>query len=315
MTNPMSLNVNETMKNLNWIAADWGTSHLRLWLMDEQDKVLHHVSSDRGMSTLTPDQYESTLIDLIGDALPAQGRIPVVCCGMAGSRQGWLEAPYAKVPCAPPSIGEATQVPTDDSRLSVYILPGIMQLPVADVMRGEETQIAGFLSKNPEFDGVICLPGTHCKWAHISAGEVVSFRTFMTGELFALICNTSVLRHSVNEDGWDTKAFETAVSDAISRPSAVSGNLFSIRAESLLCDLDSAAARSRISGMLIGIELAAARPYWLGQDVVIVGESGIATAYSTALAQQGAMARSVTAEDMTINGLSAAHAKLIEMTP
>jgi len=314
MANIMTLNVNSEANTLSWIAADWGTSHLRLWLMDDQNKVLHHVSSDRGMSTLTSDQYESTLIDLIGDALPEQGNIPVVCCGMAGSRQGWLEAPYTKVPCAPPSIGEATQVATKDPRLSVYILPGIKQLPVADVMRGEETQIAGFLFENPDFDGVICLPGTHCKWVHISAGEVVSFRTFMTGELFALICDKSVLRHSVGEEGWDAEAFETAVSDAISRPSAVSGNLFSIRAESLLCDLGSAAARSRISGMLIGIELAAARPYWLGQDVVIVGESGIATAYGSALAQQGAMARSVTAEDMTINGLSAAHAKLIEMT-
>jgi len=303
------------LENPSWIAADWGTSHLRLWLMDDQNKVLRHIGSDRGMSTLQSDQYEATLLDLIGDALPAQGTLPVVCCGMAGSRQGWAEAAYGKVPCPPPSIDQATRVKTDDPRLQVFILPGIKQLPAADVMRGEETQIAGFLAGSSDFDGVICLPGTHCKWVHISAGEVVSFRTFMTGELFALICNNSVLRHSVGEDGWDADAFEAAVSDAISRPSAVSGNLFSIRAESLLCDLDSAVARARISGLLIGIELAAARPYWLGQDVVIVGESGIASAYGSALKQQGAMARNVTAEDMTLNGLRAAYDKLVEITP
>ncbi len=300
-------------ENLNWIAADWGTSHLRLWLMDDQDKVLQHIASDRGMSSLMPDQFETTLVEMVGDALPAQGDVPVICCGMAGSRQGWSEAPYGNVPCRPPSIDQATRVKTDDPRLSVFILPGIKQLPAADVMRGEETQISGFLAESPNFNGVLCLPGTHCKWVHISAGEVVSFRTFMTGEMFALICNNSVLRHSVTDDGWDAKAFEVAVSDAISRPSAVSGNLFSIRAESLLCDLDSAAARARISGLLIGIELAAARPYWLGQDVVIVGASGIATAYSTALAQQGAQTRSVIAEDMTLNGLRAAHANLAEI--
>lgn len=305
----------QDMNTLSWIAVDWGTSHLRLWLMDDQNKILQHITSDRGMGSLRPDQFEATLVDLVGEVLPAQGRIPVICCGMAGSRQGWSEAPYGKVPCAPPSIDQATRVKTDDPRLQVFILPGIKQLPAADVMRGEETQIAGFLAGSPDFDGVICLPGTHCKWVHISAGEVVSFRTFMTGELFALICNNSVLRHSVGEDGWDAEAFEAAVSDAISRPSAVSGNLFSIRAESLLCDLDSAAARSRISGLLIGIELAAARPYWLGQDVVIVGESGIANAYGSALAQQGAMVRNVTAENMTLNGLSAAYDKLVEMTP
>ncbi len=305
----------QDMNTLSWIAVDWGTSHLRLWLMDDQNKILRHITSDLGMGCLKPDQFETTLVELVGEVLPAQGRIPVICCGMAGSRQGWAEAPYGNVPCAPPSIDQATQVKTDDPRLQVFILPGIKQLPAADVMRGEETQIAGFLAGSPDFDGVICLPGTHCKWVHISAGEVVSFRTFMTGELFALICNNSVLRHSVGEDGWDAEAFEAAVSDAISRPSAVSGNLFSIRAESLLCDLDSAVARSRISGLLIGIELAAARPYWLGQDVVIVGESGIATAYGSALTQQGAMARSVTAEDMTLNGLRAAQAKLMEITP
>ncbi|AZV77350.1 2-dehydro-3-deoxygalactonokinase [Parasedimentitalea marina] len=305
----------QTMDNLCWIAADWGTSHLRLWLMDDQGTVLRHIGSDRGMSSLAPQEFEPTLIDLIGDSLPDQGSIPVVCCGMAGSRQGWAEAPYSKAPCEPPSIDQATRVQTADPRISVFLLPGIKQLPAADVMRGEETQIAGFLSENPKFDGVICLPGTHCKWAHISAGEVVSFRTFMTGELFALLCDASVLRHSVGDDGWDAAAFEAAVSDAMSRPSAVAGNLFSIRAETLLCDLDSAAARSRISGLLIGIELAAARPYWLGQDVVVVGESGIATAYSAGLSQQGAMARNVTAANMTLNGLRAAYTKLIETTP
>ena len=305
----------QTMDNLSWIAADWGTSHLRLWLMDDQGTVLRHIGSDRGMSSLKSHEFEPTLIDLIGDSLPDQGSIPVVCCGMAGSRQGWAEAPYSKAPCAPPSIYQATQVQTTDPRITVFLLPGIKQLPAADVMRGEETQISGFLAETPDFDGVICLPGTHCKWVHISAGEVVSFRTFMTGELFALICNSSVLRHSVNDDGWDADAFEAAVSDAASRPAAVAGNLFSIRAESLLCDLDSVAARSRVSGLLIGIELAAARPYWLGQDVVIVGESGIATAYEAGLAQQGAMARRVTAENMTLNGLRAANAKLAEMTP
>ena len=78
----------QTMDNLSWIAADWGTSHLRLWLMDDQDKVLQHIGSDRGMACLKPAEFEATLIDLVGDALPDMGNIPVICCGMAGSRQG-----------------------------------------------------------------------------------------------------------------------------------------------------------------------------------------------------------------------------------
>ena len=84
----------------------------------------------------------------------------------------------------------------------------------ADVMRGEETQISGYLAQNPNFNGSICLPGTHTKWVQISAGEIVSFRTFMTGELFNIISKHSILRHSVDE-GWDEKAFLESVSEGM----------------------------------------------------------------------------------------------------
>ena len=300
-----------TMDNLDWIAVDWGSSHLRIWLMDAQGDVLDHVQSDQGMTRRSPDQFEPTLLDHVGEALPEGRAVPVICCGMAGARQGWAEAPYAKVPCKPAELNGVTTVQSTDPRLKVHILPGVMQASPADVMRGEETQIAGFLKGNPKFDGVICLPGTHSKWVHISAEEIVSFKTFMTGELFALLFQGSVLQHSVSGDGWDDAAFETAVSDAMSRPAAVAGNLFSIRAETLLNDLSSDAARARISGLLIGIELAAARPYWLGQEVAVVGESNLARAYDSALTQQGAFVRNIAADDMTLNGLRAAYARLI----
>jgi 2-dehydro-3-deoxygalactonokinase len=90
---------------------------------------------------------------------------------------------------------------TKDPRLRVSILPGLKQAVPPDVMRGEETQIAGFLAAAPGFDGVLCLPGTHAKWVQISAEEVVSFRTFMTGELFDLLSTQSVLRHSIAGEG------------------------------------------------------------------------------------------------------------------
>ena len=138
--------------------------------------------------------------------------MPVIACGMVGARQGWIEAPYSQVPCAPVGLSMIKPV-VEDTRLDVSILPGLSQTDPADVMRGEETQIAGYLAENPGFDGVLCLPGTHTKWAHISAGEVVSFRTFMTGELFALVSSQSVLRHSVGA-GWDGPAYRSAVSDA-----------------------------------------------------------------------------------------------------
>ncbi|MBU3030161.1 2-dehydro-3-deoxygalactonokinase [Paracoccus marinaquae] len=296
-----------TSGRIDWIAVDWGTSHLRLWLMGDGGQVLDRRHSDRGMSKLKPDEFEATLLALVGDRLPAGRRVPVICCGMAGARQGWAEAPYAAVPCLPGTWDRAARPRTSDPRLAVAILPGLSQARPADVMRGEETQIAGYLAANPGFDGVLCLPGTHCKWAHVSAGEVVSFRSFMTGELFALLSTASVLRHSVATTGEDQAAFSAALDQAMARPATVATDLFSLRAESLLQGLDPVTARARLSGLLIGIELAGARPYWLGQEVAIIGAGGLADAYATGLAAQGLSPRRTDAEAMTLAGLAAAH--------
>lgn len=301
---------NATDQAIRWIAADWGSSHLRLWLVAADGTVLDRIQSDRGMGRIGPDDYEPTLLALIGDRLPAGRTTPVICCGMAGARQGWIEAGYAAVPCPPSGWNQAVRPRLSDPRLTVAILPGLSQARPADVMRGEETQIAGFLAAHPGFDGVLCLPGTHCKWAHLSAGEVVSFRSFMTGELFALLATQSVLRHSIADRGSDGAAFAAAVDHAMARPAAVAADLFSLRAESLLGGLDPVSARSRLSGLLIGIELAAARPYWLGQDVAIIGAGGLADAYAAALLAQGLNARRTDADLMTLAGLAAARAAL-----
>ena len=126
------------------------------------------------------------LLGLVGGWLAEGARTDVLICGMAGARGGWAEAPYAAVPCAPGPASFA-RAPTRDPRLAVRILPGLRQDTPADVMRGEETQLAGLLAAEPGFEGIACLPGTHTKWAHVSAGEVVSFASYMTGEIFALL--------------------------------------------------------------------------------------------------------------------------------
>ena len=278
-----------------WIAVDWGTSRLRAWGMRDDEPVWHE-ASDRGMGALEPRAFEGALRDLLGAR-----EAPVVACGMVGARQGWVEAPYAAVPCAP--IGPAVRAP---GALDVAILPGLSQARPPDVMRGEETQIAGLLAADPGFDGVACLPGTHTKWARLSAGEVVSFRTCMTGELFALLSERSVLRHCVGGEGLDEAAFAEALSDAIARPEALAAALFGLRAEALLADAPPARQRARLSGLLIGAELAATRPYWLGQEVALVADGAIARAYGAALAAQGASVRHRGAEAATLAGLRAA---------
>lgn len=291
----------------DWIAVDWGTSNMRAWAMSASGTVLAAATSDQGMGKLARDAFEPALVDTIADWI--NGPTTVIACGMVGSRQGWAEAPYATVPCAAlPS--DLVQAPTTHPDLTVYVIPGIKQASPADVMRGEETQITGFLARNTGWDGVICLPGTHTKWVHISADEVVSFQTFMTGELFDTIGKHTVLRHSVAAEGWDSDAFAKGLDMGLSRPERLAGRLFSLRANGLLNDMSGAAARAQLSGLLIGAELTAAKPYWLGQNIAVIGDGALSKLYVDALATQAAPATQVNASAITLAGLTAAYKRL-----
>ncbi len=301
-----------TLHGLDWIAADWGTSNLRLWAMSSAGAVLARAESEDGMGKLDRTGFEPALLRLAGPWLPEGRATIVVACGMVGSRQGWVEAPYRAVPCAPFAGSALARPPVSDRRVSVHVVPGLKQERPADVIRGEETQIAGFLSRNPGYDGVLCLPGTHAKWVHVSAGEVVSFQTCMTGEIFALLSQQSVLRHGIAAEGWDEGAFLAALSDGIANPARFATRLFGLRAEGLLHGLDPVLARSRLSGLLIGLELAATRAYWLGQSVTVIGAGKVAAAYVAALGAQGVAAQAVPVEEMTLAGLCAARATLAE---
>ncbi len=292
----------------DWIAVDWGTSNLRAFAMTSDGMVLDEVRSDQGMSGLAPDAFEPVLHALIQHwDLPKP--CTVIACGMVGSRQGWQEAPYRSVPC-PAKTGTPVRAASKSEGLHVWLIPGIKQASPADVMRGEETQIAGFLDLNSDWDGVICLPGTHSKWVHISAGEIISFRTFMTGELFDVISTATVLRHSLAGDDLATDAFKMVVNETLSRPEKFTANLFSLRAADLLEAQSATIARAHLSGALIGMELAAAKPYWLGQNVALIGSNTLSTLYETALAEQGVNAMRCDASAVTRAGLNATYQEI-----
>jgi len=299
------------MSKAEWFAVDLGTSNLRVWVFDAENQLLDHVSSTQGMGALSPETFEPTLIELI-DPYLGQGVSPVICCGMVGARQGWAEAAYMQVPCSVPDAKKALRVKSKDPRVDVRILPGLCQNTPADVMRGEETQIAGYLAKDPNFFGSLCLPGTHSKWTQISAEEIVSFRTFMTGELFALLSTQSVLRHALDTSEWSEDDYLEALNDAMSAPQQLSARLFALRADGLLHGLSPTAVRSRLSGYLIGLELAGAKPYWLGLDVVVIGDPKLTPLYTRALKAQGVSCLSQNGDEMTQAGLKAAYRVLKE---
>ncbi|MEP0233485.1 2-dehydro-3-deoxygalactonokinase [Roseibium sp.] len=298
---------------IDWIAVDWGTTNLRVWLMSSANEVLAQYQSAKGMGTLAKEQFEPALLQLIEQDLDPDKKTDVVVCGMAGSRQGWAEAPYLTTPCPPPSVNQATHVAGTDPRLSVYLLPGVKQTDPEDVMRGEETQIAGFLSDTPSYNGMVCLPGTHTKWASISHGEIRSFQTFMTGELFSLLSQKSVLRHGIEAGELDLKEFRQALHQIAEEPSSLAAVLFGIRAKGLIADLSPTQAFSRLSGLLVGAELAA---LGLGAKtagpVVILGEDRIAQAYKVGLDALGLSGTCVSAERVTMRGLILAHASFKE---
>jgi len=297
-----------------WIAADWGTTNLRVWAQDDTGHTLAHRQSDKGMGKLDRPDFEPALMDLIDDLLPAEGTIPVIVCGMAGSRQGWAEAPYKIAPCTPPSLEDATQVETADGRLDVRILPGIKQMTPTDVMRGEETQIAGFLAGSPGYSGTLCLPGTHTKWVALENGRVERFQTFMTGESFALYSGHSVLRHGLSPDTLDETAYRQAVSSLLEEPSRFAAELFGVRAGGLIAGLSPAQASGRLSGILIGAELAAVREEFDLSDVALLGSDKIAGSYKAALNCLGREARLLDAGTITLQGLALAYSSFSKVT-
>jgi 2-dehydro-3-deoxygalactonokinase len=236
---------------------------------------------------------------------------------MVGSRQGWCEAGYLAVPQSLSDLAaQLVGVPACSKDLRAYILPGLKQTNPYDVMRGEETQLAGYLGtlsrdSTPLAAERICLPGTHAKWVRVDGGVVTHFSTALTGELFDLLSSHSILAHSLAGEGFDDEAFSDSVQTAYNDPACVTEALFSIRAEGLLTGEDGARARGRLSGLLIGAEFAGAH-LAAGEAVTLIGAKGLNATYAKALAVLGHDANSQDGEAMVLQGLSVVHEQLKE---
>jgi 2-dehydro-3-deoxygalactonokinase len=299
------------LREIVWIAVDWGTSNLRVWGIGRDDEIVAEASSGNGMAKLDRAGFEPALLELVGDWLSSDRQMPVIACGMVGARQGWIEVPYRQAPCKPVLVGSVGHPETIDPRVKMMVLGGVKQTnPAPDVMRGEETQIAGILFEQPMFEGVLCLPGTHTKWVRISAGEIVHFRTFMTGELFSLLSVHSILHHALSGSGLNEVEFANSIRSTVKEPAELAGRLFSIRAEALISSLDAATANGRLSGLLIGAELAAAKAYWQNQDLIIVGNGQQSELYAAGLRTLGRSPDVINASHVTLTGLKSAYRQI-----
>lgn len=275
----------------DWIALDWTTTRRRLWVMRGRDVL------DEAVDDGPRPADAASILALVAGRHAGQG-VPVVACGPLGPVRDM-------VPCAP-LAGRLWQIDLGDPRVALHTVPGLKQAQPADMMQGDETRVAGFLALNPGWDGVICLVGETSRWVHVSAGEVISFRSFLFGALISAVTAGTQLGRWLTTSDLDGAAFIDAVADGLSRPEQVLARFWSAHADATLSALPPEVARARILGGLIGAELAATRPFWLGQQLAVLGEGEMPRLHVDALAAQGAPATLGDAPRMTREGLIAA---------
>ncbi|WGS17464.1 MULTISPECIES: 2-dehydro-3-deoxygalactonokinase [unclassified Bradyrhizobium] len=301
------------MTSAAYVAVDWGTSSFRLWLMDRSGHALDQRRSDEGMMAAAKPGFASVLQSHL-DALGVAAGLPVVICGMAGARQGWVEAGYIDTPAHLSDMLDHAVVVGGQAR-DIRILPGIAQRDAAapDVMRGEETQLLGALGFDAAGEAVVCMPGTHSKWVRMRGETVERFATFMTGELFSAVARETILSHAVDGAGEavDQDAFGIAVTDAFNAPALAANLLFRVRSRQLLFGGSASAARETISGTLIGLELAAGlaeRPR--ETPVTLIASGRLQRLYQMAFETLSIPLRFVDAEEAVRRGLSRAAAAI-----
>jgi 2-dehydro-3-deoxygalactonokinase len=276
---------------LKLIALDWGTSSLRAALIDDAGHVLEERSAPRGILAVPSGGFRA-VYEEISAQWPRDEALTLIS-GMAGSRQGWLEAPYCPCPCGFSEI--ATRLAwIEPGRIAV--VPGVSceSEGIPDVMRGEETQVFAAMQSLGIAEGAFVLPGTHSKWVRVEGARIVDFRTFMTGEFYALLRRHSILARTLpQQDGaLDEEAFARGVKHALSQASLLHA-AFSVRALALFERLAPHEQAGYLSGLVIGEELRAQQLVAGTQTVAVIASPALARSYEIALRIAGIASRLV----------------------
>ncbi|HZY51967.1 MAG TPA: 2-dehydro-3-deoxygalactonokinase [Reyranella sp.] len=274
------------------IAVDWGTSSLRGARLDESGRVLEEKGAPLGILNVPNGDFAGVFEAQFADWMKPGTRCLI--SGMAGSRQGWAEAPYVTCPAGPDELARHLHWIERDR---IALVPGLSdtQGDVPDVMRGEEVQIFGAMRLAGLADGLFVLPGTHSKWATVRGGKVMGFRTFMTGEVYGLFAQHSILARTLDANALlDEGAFRRGVTRA-GDGDGLLHNAFGVRALGLFGRLSPAESASYLSGLLIGEELGQ-QPLPSDGEVIVIGASALVARYALALGEKGAKVRSFGAE-------------------
>ncbi len=251
-----------------------------------EGEVLAEYRSDLGI--LKSQDFQATLASTCKPWDLIYGELPCFASGMIGSKQGWVDAGYLATPCRFDAIANAAKDVSNLAGRKFWIMPGLRHIDAvtqtSDVMRGEETQVFGAGIEN----GIVVLPGTHSKWVKVVDSQIVSFKTFMTGEAYSLFRHQSILARLMSEQGstsFNGDAFELGVRRSLKTPNEILHHLFSVRTHGLFNELSPEAQPDFLSGMLIGSEISGAHALVATEtnEITLLGKSVLLERYMIAL--------------------------------
>jgi len=286
-----------------FLSCDWGTSTFRLRLIQVNDLAIQAIVEHRqGIAQMAADwqqtgnatgrqEYYTTFLNRQIQVMEQQlgyslSGISVVLSGMASSSIGLAELPYKALPFAMDGSDLVLQTIPND-RNPMLLISGACT--ATDVMRGEETKIIGIADALPatEQELLLLLPGTHPKHIQIRNHRVTGLQTFMTGEVFGLLAEHSILAGSVVSnkalmDPVNSDFFIRAV--LLSREHSLLHHIFGVRTNQLLKKVPPEQNYHYLSGLLIGEEL---RWVQSGSPVYLLGSATHIPAYALACATLG----------------------------
>lgn len=284
-----------------FIGVDWGTTNRRAYLIGSDGRCVDEMEDDKGILSVPRDGFGAAVIEIrerLGDK-------PLLLAGMVGSNRGWIEAPYVPCPAGLKDLVDLLVWPEDRTA----IVPGVSFVEAADVMRGEEVQILGACAAaSIPADALVCHPGTHNKWVRLEGGRIARFTTVMTGELFNLLREGSILAELLAGPVEPGNAFQDGVLCGL-HASGLPAELFKIRARALLGQAPAEDAPSYGSGLLIGADVRIGLNDASETEVIVMGRPDLTRLYAEALRIAGRVPQEMDGESAFIAGA----AKIVEL--
>lgn len=284
-----------------WIAIDWGTTNFRAFLVNHHE-IEDRLSAPLGLLQVTDRQFAATLQALLNGWLVQHGNLPILMAGMVGSQQGWVDVPYVTLPAHAGDFAARTVDVATPWGSRCHIVAGATcesEWGFPDVMRGEEVQLLGLAERYPAAAHRVILPGTHSKHARLRDGKLIDFSTFMTGELYSVLINHSLLGKDLPSTEQDDAAFDLGVANSKKSP-FLSHAIFSARTLRLRGAIAPAQVSSYLSGLLIGSELVSLD----AEEAWVVGSPALTLNYQRAARQFGTTLHAADGSACFVQGLS-----------